>query len=92
MSEPLLPSANAWRLLWKNPVARWSLATLLFVALAAIIGPSLLPAGSAEVTKNQFLPPSALHYFGTDLNGRDVLFRVFEGARISREIFAQAPR
>ena len=56
---------------------------LLVVALAAIFGPSLLPAGAGEVTRNSFLPPSEQHFFGTDLNGRDLLYRVLLGARIS---------
>jgi peptide/nickel transport system permease protein/oligopeptide transport system permease protein len=32
---------------------------------------------------NQFSPPTLAHPFGTDLNGRDLLYRVLEGARIS---------
>ena len=57
---------------------------ILFVAaLAAIFGPSLLPASAGEVTRNSFLPPSSQHFFGTDLNGRDLLYRVLLGARIS---------
>jgi peptide/nickel transport system permease protein/oligopeptide transport system permease protein len=35
------------------------------------------------VTAQSFLPPSAEHAFGTDLNGRDLFFRVLLGARIS---------
>ena len=55
----------------------------MIVGLAAIFGPSLLPAGAGEVTHNSFLPPSWQHLFGTDLNGRDLLYRVLLGARIS---------
>jgi peptide/nickel transport system permease protein/oligopeptide transport system permease protein len=53
------------------------------MALAAILGPLLAPAGAGEVTQNSFLPPSSQHLFGTDLNGRDLLYRVLLGARIS---------
>ena len=31
----------------------------------------------------QFQPPSQQHWFGTDIHGRDLLTRVFYGARIS---------
>jgi peptide/nickel transport system permease protein/oligopeptide transport system permease protein len=53
------------------------------VAIAALFGPMLLTAKSGEVTADSFLPPSLEHAFGTDLNGRDLFFRVLLGARIS---------
>lgn len=60
-----------------------SLLVLVLVAVAAVIGPHLLPAADANVSQNSFLPPSQLHPFGTDLNGRDLLYRVMLGAQIS---------
>src|SRR5581483_7349112 len=74
---------NAWRQLWKNRVAKTSLIVLGCVVFCAIIGPLALPARYAALTQNQFAPPSFAHPFGTDLNGRDVLYRVLEGAQIS---------
>jgi oligopeptide transport system permease protein len=56
---------------------------VLGMAVAAVIGPVLLTAKSGEVTAQSFLPPSTEHVFGTDLNGRDLFFRVLLGARIS---------
>jgi oligopeptide transport system permease protein len=56
---------------------------LVLVAVAAVIGPHFLPAAAANVSQNSFLPPSRLHPFGTDLNGRDLLYRVLLGAQIS---------
>jgi len=53
------------------------------IAAGAIFGPVLAPIGAGEVTRNSFLPPSTQHLFGTDLNGRDLLYRVLLGARIS---------
>jgi oligopeptide transport system permease protein len=60
-----------------------SLFVLVLVAVAAVIGPHLLPAADANVSQSSFLPPSRLHPFGTDLNGRDLLYRVLLGAQIS---------
>src|ERR1700747_938352 len=60
-----------------------SLSVLVLVAVAAGIGPPLLPAADANASQNSFLPPSWRHLFGTDLNGRDLLYRVLLGARIS---------
>ncbi len=56
---------------------------LLFLALAAAVGPVLLPPGHAEVSSLQYAPPSWAHPFGTDVNGRDLLYRVLSGTRVS---------
>ncbi len=74
---------SLWARLWRRRVPRTALMVLAVVTLAAIAGPALMPAGSREVSGNQFSPPALAHPFGTDLNGRDVLYRVLEGARIS---------
>lgn len=67
----------------KRPIVRLCLTILAVVTLAAILGPMLLPAHYAHPSPDQFAPPSLKHPFGTDLNGRDLLFRVLQGARIS---------
>lgn len=81
MADPR--QTSTWERLVKMPAARWSAAVLAAVALAAIFGPMLLPQSYRALTANQFAPPSFAHLFGTDLNGRDVLLRVLEGARVS---------
>lgn len=60
-----------------------ALAVLLLVAIAAVFGPYLLPSGYDQLSADQFAPPSLQHPFGTDLNGRDLLYRVLSGARVS---------
>ncbi|HXM01541.1 MAG TPA: ABC transporter permease [Chthoniobacterales bacterium] len=79
MANPRSP----WIRLRRNRAAMLSLLVLVLVAVAAGIGPSLLPATDANVTQASFLPPSQIHPFGTDLNGRDLLYRVLLGAQIS---------
>ena len=74
---------GAFRRLLRNRVATASLLLLPAVLCLAVAGPLLLPADYRALTGNQFSPPSFHHPFGTDLNGRDVFFRVLEGARIS---------
>lgn len=78
MNEP-----SPWKRILKRRTARIALAVLVLVALAAIVGPELLPSSAHDLSANQFASPSLQHPFGTDLNGRDVLYRVLEGARIS---------
>lgn len=79
-------SKSQFRLL-KKPAFILALSVLIVTALAAVFGPSLLPAQFAQPSpdKNlQFLPPLAHgHLLGTDLNGRDLLYRILIGARVS---------
>jgi peptide/nickel transport system permease protein/oligopeptide transport system permease protein len=67
----------------KNPAAVVSAAFLAFMVLACVAGPEFLSASLGEPGPNQYAPPSWEHPFGTDLNGRDVLYRVLTGGRIS---------
>jgi peptide/nickel transport system permease protein len=66
---------------------RWRYGALLLIVLGAIaaLAPLLAPYDpTAQLGfTSQLLPPSAIHPFGTDLFGRDVLSRVIYGARIS---------
>ncbi len=67
----------------KNPAAVISAAFLFFMVLACVVGPEFLSASLGEPGPSQYAPPSWEHPFGTDLNGRDVLYRVLTGGRIS---------
>jgi oligopeptide transport system permease protein len=76
-------SRSPWLKLRRNPAAIASAIILICIAVATVVGPLLAPVGAGEVTRNSFFPPSNQHLFGTDLNGRDLLYRVLLGARIS---------
>ena len=67
----------------KNPAAVISAAFLAFMVLACVAGPIFLSPALGEPGLNQYAAPSWDHPFGTDLNGRDVLYRVLTGGRIS---------
>ena len=67
----------------KNPAAVLSAVFLAFMVLACVAGPLFLPPALGEPGPNQYAPPSWEHPFGTDLNGRDLLYRVLTGGRIS---------
>lgn len=87
-----LNSQQAWRRFKKNlpaVLSAWFLAALL---LAIIAWPLLLKVAGGgfaqahnpnQLSDGQFLPPSAQHWFGTDVHGRDVFSRVLFGAQIS---------
>lgn len=80
--SPAAASATAPRLLRDRTIVLCG-AILLALALASLAGPLFLPRSYAEVSGLQYAPPSWAHPFGTDLNGRDLLYRVLTGTRVS---------
>jgi len=57
---------------------------LVFLALAGLLGPVIIPYGANQITPRDALQgPNARHWFGTDDFGRDVFARTWTGARIS---------
>src|SRR3569833_1943015 len=75
--------------LWRRNFRRYGLpgsgaAIIVLWVLVAIFAPLLTPYAPemVDVTK-RLQPPSQLHWLGTDMLGRDVLTRLFYGARIS---------
>ncbi|MHB8522785.1 MAG: ABC transporter permease [Limisphaerales bacterium] len=79
----LSPNQRAWRRFRKNRLAVLSAALLFVIILVALLWPWLAPYSPEAISDAQFAPPGARHYFGTDVHGRDLLTRVFYGARIS---------
>lgn len=76
--------------LMRSPLATVGLAIVTIVALAAIFAPWILPFDPAEQDIMQrMLPPltrsdtGAMHLFGTDALGRDLLSRLIVGSRVS---------
>jgi peptide/nickel transport system permease protein/oligopeptide transport system permease protein len=59
----------------------------VLLRLAPLLGPGgerfALRCDPERVSDLQFQPPSRLHWFGTDVHGRDLFSRVMAGARIS---------
>jgi peptide/nickel transport system permease protein len=81
------------RRLLQHRSARWSLAVIAILVVAAIVGPMLVSYTGNEqldivALKNQ--APSWTHLFGTDVYSRDLLTRVLRGARISLTVGALA--
>ncbi|MFA5703569.1 MAG: ABC transporter permease [Advenella sp.] len=75
---------DAWQRLMRNKLAMLGLVFLLALVGMAIFAPLLSPySATAQDLRSQNLPPSALHWFGTDDLGRDVFTRTWQGARIS---------
>jgi peptide/nickel transport system permease protein len=72
-----------------NKLAVTGSAIMLFMLFFALAAPVLGPAGPYVMTVSDRLKgPGPGHFFGTDAFGRDLLTRVFYGARISLSIGA----
>jgi oligopeptide transport system permease protein len=77
------PRRRAWRRFQKNTPALIALGFLLILFSLVLLWPWLAPYDYDLTSEAQFQAPSAKHWFGTDVHGRDLLTRVFYGARIS---------
>ncbi|GAA0436690.1 ABC transporter permease [Virgibacillus salarius] len=75
---------DAWKRLVKNRLAMAGLIFLIVLVIFSIFGPLISPYDvNKQDLPNQYQPPSADHWFGTDNAGRDVFTRTWYGARIS---------
>ena len=75
---------DAWLRLRRNRLALCGLVVLVFFILIALLTPWIAPYGYAQ--QNLELgaaPPSAAHWLGTDVFGRDLLTQIMYGGRIS---------
>lgn len=75
---------DAWLRLRKNHLALFGLGVLISMVVIALLTPWIAPYGYEE--QDLLLgasPPSAAHWLGTDIFGRDMLTRIFYGGRVS---------
>lgn len=81
----------ALRTAWQSPGGKTGAITLSVIALAALLGPLVLPdpATMSDVMTGAE-PPGAAHLLGTDALSRDILARTVHGARVSLGIAALA--
>jgi ABC-type dipeptide/oligopeptide/nickel transport system permease subunit len=76
--------AEVWARLWRDTRARIGLTVIALLLLLAILAPMLARYDPIRVDLlRQLQPPSAEHWMGTDIQGRDVWARLVYGARIS---------
>ncbi|CAN5784765.1 ABC transporter permease [soil metagenome] len=84
MSVPVASRSHRWAVLRRSTTfwigASITLMWIIFAIFGDIVTP-YNPLGTPQDVLNRLQPPSAEHWFGTDLLGRDVLSRVLAGAR-----------
>ena len=79
---PRGPLALALARFARRPAAVFGLAVIVLFVAAALLAPLITPYDPTRQAYSVIRKaPSALHWFGTDENGRDVLARVLFGAR-----------
>src|SRR5271167_5228194 len=77
-------SAGLHEFLRHSILARVGLALAALLIISALLAPWIAPADpAAQNLAARLQPPSSAHWMGTDELGRDILSRVFYGARIS---------
>lgn len=75
---------DAWVRLRKNHLAVAGLVVLIFMIVVALITPWIAPyAYDAQNLDLGATPPSAAHWLGTDIFGRDMLTQIMFGGRVS---------
>jgi peptide/nickel transport system permease protein len=75
---------SAWRFTRRHPTLVLGAVLVVLMVLIAILAPYLFttdPTALAPARRTRF--PSADHWFGTDMLGRDVYSRVIYGSRVS---------
>src|SRR5262249_32747286 len=66
-----------------NAVTAFAFGLFVLIALAALIGPAVVPHDPlASDNPAALKPPSAVHWFGTDQLGRDVFSRAVVATRL----------
>jgi len=74
---------HARYILSENLVTAFAFGLLIFILIAAIFGPMVVPYDPlASNTAQALKPPSAAHWFGTDQLGRDIFSRVIVATRL----------
>ena len=75
---------DAWLRLRKNRLALFGGITLLLFVIIALLTPWIAPyAYDAQNLDLGASPPSAQHWLGTDIFGRDLLTQIMYGGRVS---------
>lgn len=67
-----------------NPVTLIGAVLILGLVLVAVAAPVIAPFNPTDLNpKDRLLPPTLVHWFGTDEGGRDIFSRIVFGARYS---------
>ena len=78
---------HAWDTLKKDKIAIVSLTIVSLYALIALLSGLGIVAGDwAQEVGSSYMPPSAEHFLGTDIFGRDVVSKVLKGTEVAMSV------
>ena len=73
-----------WRRVLSTPLGLTAVVLMVVITALAVLGPVLWGSGADAVDTDAILAqPSAAHWAGTDILGRDILLRVLVATRLS---------
>lgn len=79
-----LQAAGARPLFQLSLMGKVGVGIVIFWVVIALIGPFFAPYDPADFASDEsYGPMSAVHWFGTDYIGRDILSRILHGARLT---------
>ena len=83
----MLITRNTWARIRHDRLLLCSVAFVLIISFGALLAPYLSPYTASGLEEKRILEaPSWDHWMGTDGLGRDLLTRVFYGARVSMTV------
>ena len=86
------PGRRALRKLMRRKAAVFGLCVVTLFVLVAVLAPWIAPYDPVKTSWTAIRKaPSALHWFGTDENGRDILSRIVHGASTPASATALPP-
>lgn len=87
LAKPQGQRAKALRRLFRNKAAVIGLVFLIIVVASALLASTIAPYDPIRMIPEERLsPPSAKHWLGSDIYGRDILSRILYGASISLQV------
>lgn len=81
--------AEVWKRMKKNKTAVFGLTVISFLILAGVFADFIADYDTVVIKQNvshRLQTPSAAHWFGTDVYGRDIFARIIHGTRTSLTI------
>jgi peptide/nickel transport system permease protein len=79
--------SEAFKIILRNRLATFGLIIVVFACLTAVFAPTLATHDPVEMNlANRLSKPSAEHFLGTDVYGRDIYTRILFGTRIAMHV------
>lgn len=80
-------AAYVWMKICQNPLALAGVIILIALVVLSVLSPYILPYSYAKADMaSAYMTPDARHWFGCDELGRDIMARVFYGARYTLSV------